>query len=43
MENSKNANSNDLSKTSRKALDVKAAAKHFQETAKRNQNGRFVQ
>ncbi|XP_060836320.1 uncharacterized protein LOC132918983 [Rhopalosiphum padi] len=42
VENSKDANANDLSKTSRKALDVKAAARHFQETAKRNQNGRFV-
>lgn len=42
VENSKNANSNDLSKANRKSLDEKEAARDFQETAKRNQDGRFV-
>ncbi|XP_025192662.1 uncharacterized protein LOC112592723 [Melanaphis sacchari] len=42
VENSKDANANNLSKVSRKFLDEKEVARHFQETAKRNQDGRFV-
>jgi len=42
IENSKDVNSNDLSKTNRRSLEEREAARHFQETAKRDQDGRFV-
>ncbi|CAI6373485.1 unnamed protein product [Macrosiphum euphorbiae] len=42
IENSKNVNSNDLSNTNKRSLEEREAARHFQETAKHDQDGRFV-